>query len=546
MSETVRNVLWIMADQLRFDYLSCSGHPHLHTPNIDALAARGVYFDQAYVQSPTCGSSRMSYYTGRYCRSTGAVWNNVPLRVDELTLGDYLGELGMRTVLVGKTHMQPNGEAMGRLGIDVDSRIGVHVSQCGFEPYERDDGLNPHEKPSKRDLAYNKYMAAKGYDGENPWHDWANAAEDDTGKILSGWLLAHADKPARTAEEDSETPYMTRRAMQFIDEAEAANQRWCCHLSFIKPHWPYIVPAPYHAMYNHKHLLPVMRHDIERQNPHPVYKAFMNQRASQVFSRDGVRDHVLPAYMGLIKQIDDQMGLLIASLEAKGLLDNTMIVFSSDHGDYLGDHWMGEKDMFHQQSIRVPLIIYDPRGSADATRGLVNEHLVEGIDLLPTFVEACGGEIREHVVEGRSLAPLLTGGTPEGWREAVFSEYDYAHQPMIRSLGKKPGETGMTMIFDGRLKLVQIDGYRPILFDLAEDPEEFFDRGGDPAYVSEIQRLQKMLLDWALSRKHRVTKSNRAIEDYNERHLQLKAGIYIGYWDEEEVQLARREAGLLD
>jgi hypothetical protein len=141
---------------------------------------------------------------------------------------------------------------------------------------------------------------------------------------------------------------------------------------------------------------------------------------------------------------------------------------------------------------------------------------------------------------------LLAGETPAGWREAVFSEYDYAHQPMIRELGKKPGETGMTMIFDGRLKLVQIDGYRPILYDLAEDPEEFFDRGGDPAYSSEIQRLQKMLLDWALSRKHRVTKSNRAIEDYNDRHLQLKAGIYIGYWDEEEVQLARREAGLLD
>lgn len=546
MNEMVRNVLWVMADQLRFDYLSCSGHPHLHTPNIDALAARGVRFDQAYVQSPVCGSSRMSYYTGRYCRSTGAVWNNVPLRVDELTLGDYLGELGIRTALVGKTHMQPDREAMDRLGIDVGSGIGVHVSQCGFEPYERDDGLNPHENPSTRDLAYNKYMADRGYDGENPWHDWANAAEDNTGNILSGWLLAHADKPARTAEEDSETPYMTRRAMQFIDEAEAANQRWCCHLSFIKPHWPYIVPAPYHAIYDDKHLLPVMRHDIERQNPHPVYEAFMNQRASQVFSRDGVRNHVLPAYMGLIKQIDDQIGLLMAFLEANGLLNNTMIAFSSDHGDYLGDHWMGEKDMFHQQSVRVPLIIYDPRGSADATRGLVNEHLVEGIDLLPTFVEACGGEVREHVVEGRSLAPLLAGETPPGWREAVFSEYDYAHQPMIRELERKPGETGMTMIFDGRFKLVQIDGYRPILYDLAEDPEEFFDHGGDPDYGSEIQRLQKMLLDWALSRKHRVTKSNKAIEDYNERHLQLKAGIYIGYWDEEEVQLARREAGLLD
>ena len=113
MSETVRNVLWIMADQLRFDYLSCYGHPHLHTPNIDALAARGVRFDQAYVQSPVCGSSRMSYYTGRYCRSTGAVWNNVPLRVDELTLGDYLAELGIRTVVVGKTHLTAEAKIHG-------------------------------------------------------------------------------------------------------------------------------------------------------------------------------------------------------------------------------------------------------------------------------------------------------------------------------------------------------------------------------------------------------------------------------------------------
>ena len=100
-----RNILFIMCDQLRFDYLGCYGHPHLKTPNIDALAARGVRFDRAYVQSPVCGPSRMSFYTGRYMRSHGANWNGFPLRVDEPTLGDHLGALGMRTVLVGKTHM---------------------------------------------------------------------------------------------------------------------------------------------------------------------------------------------------------------------------------------------------------------------------------------------------------------------------------------------------------------------------------------------------------------------------------------------------------
>ena len=102
-----RNVLWIMADQLRWDYLSCYGHPHLHTPHLDRLAERGVRFTNAYVQSPFCGPSRMSSYTGRYCRSHGVTWNGFPLRVGEPTLGDHLREIGVNPVLVGKTPHDP-------------------------------------------------------------------------------------------------------------------------------------------------------------------------------------------------------------------------------------------------------------------------------------------------------------------------------------------------------------------------------------------------------------------------------------------------------
>src|SRR5262245_41031674 len=123
-----RNILFIMCDQLRLDYLSCYGHPHLHTPNIDALAARGVRFTRAYVQSPVCGPSRMSFYTGRYVASHGATWNGVPLRVGEMTLGDYLRPLGVQTVLVGKTPMRAETEGMARLGIDPSSIIGVRVA----------------------------------------------------------------------------------------------------------------------------------------------------------------------------------------------------------------------------------------------------------------------------------------------------------------------------------------------------------------------------------------------------------------------------------
>ena len=168
---TARNILFIMCDQLRWDYLSCAGHPFLKTPHIDALARRGVRFTRAYVQSPVCGASRMSFYTGRYVSSHGASWNGFPLKVGEWTIGDYLRPMGVRTALVGKTHMEADAEGMARLGIDPQSIIGVHVSECGFEPYERDDGLwaeGPDGRYDPRQPAYNRYLNQKGYGGDNP------------------------------------------------------------------------------------------------------------------------------------------------------------------------------------------------------------------------------------------------------------------------------------------------------------------------------------------------------------------------------------------
>ena len=157
----IRNVLFVMCDQLRWDYLGCTGHPHLRTPNIDWLAAQGTLFSRAYVQSPICGPSRMSFYTGRYVRSHGSSWNNFPLRVGEMTLGDHLAPLGVRTALVGKTHMAADRAGMARLGIDPESAIGVRVAQCGFEPYERHDGLHPNGYEPSRP-AYDAYLRAQG------------------------------------------------------------------------------------------------------------------------------------------------------------------------------------------------------------------------------------------------------------------------------------------------------------------------------------------------------------------------------------------------
>jgi len=194
------------------------------------MAKSGVLFSNAYVQSPICGPSRMSFYTGRYMRSHGSHWNGWPLRVGEPTLGRSLEEIGVRNVLVGKTHMAPDIEGLKSLGIAPDSIIGVHVSECGFEPYERDDGLHPTGRPRP---AYDNYLRQQGYNADNPWEHWANSGAAADGELQNGWLLVHADKAARVPEEHSETPYMTRRAMDFITEAEDDGRPWCLHLSYI-------------------------------------------------------------------------------------------------------------------------------------------------------------------------------------------------------------------------------------------------------------------------------------------------------------------------
>ena len=557
-----RNILFIMFDQLRFDYLSCSGHAHLKTPHIDKLASQGVRLSRCYVQSPICGASRMSFYTGRYVNSHGASWNNYPLKVGEQTLGDHLRECGMDSWLVGKTHMAVDTKGLQRLGINADSVVGARVSECGFDVFVRDDGLwakGPDGQYNSKPSAYNEYLKSKQYPGENPWHDYANSGVEDDMEIASGWLLKHAEKPANIREEDSETPWLTREAIRFIDEqvAKQTSVPWHCHLSYIKPHWPYIVPKPYHDMYTEEQVQPVIKDVQERENPHPVYGAYMNNAIAQAISTPGVREKVIPAYMGLIKQCDDQLGVLFAHLEKTGRMDDTLIVVTSDHGDYLGDHWLGEKDLFHECSVKVPLIIYDPSTEADNTRGTVCDELVESIDLAATFIEVAGGEVPEHIVEGRSLLPYLYGnekshGEDKAHRQFVISEFDYSATPMAAKLGLEPDDARLFMVADKRWKFMHAEGgFRPMLFDMENDPNELHDLAGAAEafsteststesseqeaseYQNIIDLMYARLSSWALRSSQRNTKSSSDIK--NMRGKSRRKGILLGVVDGSEL-----------
>jgi len=527
------NILFIMFDQLRFDYLSCTGHPHLQTPHIDSIAAQGVRFSRAYVQSPVCGASRMSCYTGRYASSHGAQQNGYPLRVGEVTMGDHLRGTGMGCWLIGKTHMVADAAGMERLGLARDSVIGARQAECGFDVWQRDDGLwaeGPDGFYDAKRSPYNEYLKSKGYPGENPWNDFANSGVEGE-DIASGWFMANAGKPANIAEEDSETPWLTSQAIQFIEQTDGP---WCAHVSYIKPHWPYIVPAPYNNMYGANHVSAAVRHPVEREDSHPVYAEFMNNPIGRAFSRDEVREAVIPAYMGLIKQIDDQMGRLFGFLEKTGRMQDTMIVITSDHGDYLGDHWLGEKDLFHEPSVKVPLIVCDPRAEADSTRGSVCDALVETIDLVPTFLECAGGAPAEHILEGRSLLPLLQGQEPKDWREFAISEYDYAPSPMSVRLGVAPRDARLFMVVDHRWKFIHAEGgFRPMLFDLKNDPQEFLDLGADPAQAVIIDLMYLRLGKWARRMSQRVTRSDSDINA--SRGAARRKGILLGVYDGSDV-----------
>ncbi len=522
----VKNVLFIMADQLRLDHLSCYGHPHLKTPTIDALAKRGVRFTQALTSSPVCGPARMSLYTGRTAFSHGASWNFVPLHIGEFTLGDYIRPHGIRVALAGKTHMRPDLDGMQQLGISAGSDLGVLASECGFEPWERDDGEHPNQKFNP-DLAYNKWLLGHGYESPNPWNDFANSGRGPKGEMMSGWALRHSIYPARIDKAHSETAYMTKRAIDFIDDA--GDKPWVLHLSYIKPHWPYIAPDPYHNMFKDVAHTPANKHVKEKETAHPVYQAFMKMEVGQTFSRDDVRQTVLPAYMGLIKEIDDQLARVMDHLKQNQLWDNTLIVFTSDHGDYMGDHWLGEKELFHEPSVSVPLIIVDPDTRADATRGQVDERLVEGIDILPTILEALNVKVPEQRIEGQSLlSKMRDRSDQQPWREAALSEIDYSYYQARIDLGIEPSQARAYMLKTNDWKYVYFKGFRPQLFDLKNDPLELEDLGESKNTQSIRSEFQGELLERLTERRNRVTVSDDVVQERTAGAE--KVGIIIGRW----------------
>jgi arylsulfatase A-like enzyme len=337
--------------------------------------------------------------------------------------------------------------------------------------------------------------------------------------------MRHAGQAARIPDQHSETAWSTDEAIRFIEEQK--EEPWILHLSYIKPHWPYIVSQPYHQLYSKEDCIPVVRSSAEATDGHPVFKAFMQHAESQVFSEDHVRETVIPTYMGLIAQLDVHIGRLMRYLDQEGRLEDTLIVFTSDHGDYLGDHWLGEKELFHEQSVRVPLIVVDPTIRANSTRGTECHTPVEAIDLVPTFLDALDLAVPYHRLEGRSLLPLLQGQVAlSGEKDYVVSELDYSFRKARLDLELGPSEARAYMVATARWKCIFFERFRPQLFDLTHDPSELLDLGADDSHQHVIDEMTDKLAQWSRQRKTRVTTTDADVE----RLSSFASKRLIGLW----------------
>lgn len=523
------NVLFIMADQLRWDHLSCAGHPYLTTPNLDALAARGVRFTQAYVNSGVCGPSRMSYYTGRYPITHGATWNRVPLPLGERTLGEYLRAADRSLALAGKTHVLADQEGLARLALDASDPLGQLLSRGGFVEVDRHDG---HHDTRSSD-GYSGWLRSQGYDSAQPWTDYVVSAIDPQGQVVSGWQMRNVHLPARVQERHSETAYTTDRAIDFM--RSQGSKPWALHLSYVKPHWPYMAPAPYHQLYTYDQCLPTLKQPSELARAHPVLAAYRQHEESQNFARDEVVRQVRPVYQGLVKQLDDHLGRLFEHMQCSRQLDNTLVIFCADHGDFLGDHWLGEKELFFDTVQRVPFIVVDPRSQANATRGTTDDRFVEGVDVVPTVLEALGLPVPAHRIEGRSLLPLLHGhavghavdGTTS-WRDFTYSELDYSFKRARLLLGRTPQQSRAFSLRTKTHRYVYWLDLPEQLYDLQADPHEFHDLGRDASTKALRQQLRHKLLDFLARRRHRTTISDEQVVRSTDAHK--AAGVFYGQW----------------
>lgn len=435
------NILFLMTDNQRWDALGCSGNPIIQTPNVNRLAAHGAYFPDAFATTPICAASRASIFTGLYRRQHDFTFRQPPFRTEftDISYPTLLRQAGYYTGFIGK------------FGIDSDQKRNLEKEEKTLaKMFDRFD---------------HHCQNWSSYPGEGYWIKGENGSEKHLTEILGD------------------------KAIDFL-RSRPQDQPFCLSLSFNAPHARDRDPQHYHPPEEEEHL-----YDGENiPQPGPTDPAFFESlpeflRENESRKRWHTRwdtpenyQRTVKGYWGMITGVDRIVGSLIEELERLGVADNTVIFYTSDHGFLIGERGYSDCWLLYENSMRVPLVIYDPRADESA-QGIVCDQMALNIDFSPTILELAGIEVPE-IVHGRSLLPLIRGERPE-WRLDFFCEHLFTTPEVII-----PRCEGVRSCKWKYIRYIDEDPVYEEVYDLEKDPEEVENLRDNPAYAGELERLR--------------------------------------------------------
>ncbi len=503
-----RNVLLIVVDQWRADRVPHLGCASLRTPNLDRLCREGVTFRNHVTTTVPCGPARASLLTGLYQMNHRAVQNTVPLDARHATLPRALRAVGYDPALVGYTTTTPDPRTTG----ERDPRFSVLGATM--------DGFSQVGTWEPNMEGYFGWLAQQGFALPAVREDvWLSAGVDA--------VAGATDRPSRVPAELSDSAFFTERALTYLKGR--GGRPFFLHLGYYRPHPPFVASAPYHAMYSPEEMDPPVRAataELEAEG-HPLLRWYLDNTRQEKFFRGGegmaqamdertVRQ-MRATYHGMMSEVDDQLGRVLAHLDETGQWEDTLVVFTSDHGEQLGDHHLLGKVGYFDESFRIPLVIRDPRRRARA--GQVEDAFTESIDVMPTVLDWLGGEV-PRACDGRSLLPLVEAGAPADWRTLLHYEYDFRdvhYSRPERDLGIGMDESSLCVVQDAHWKYVHFAALPPLLFDLREDPHQFRNLAADPAHAATVRDYAQAALSWRLRHADRTLTHYRATPDGLER-----------------------------
>ncbi|MEL6801881.1 MAG: sulfatase-like hydrolase/transferase [Pseudomonadota bacterium] len=490
---TTGKVLFITLDQLTARVLDGDLAGFVATPNIDRLAEWGTRFANHRTVTVPCGPARASLLTGLYAMNHRAVRNGAPLARHHVTVASEARKAGYEPLLFGYTDVAPDPTGMDPEDPDLSVYEGVAPGFREMVEMQLEAG---HEWPG--------YLRALGYDVEAPRGE---AVPPLYRPVTPEGREAAPSDPALYATEHSDTAYLTDRTLAALDVRR--DRDWFAHVAYVRPHPPLVAPAPYNAMVDPGGL-PAPELDAP---DHPFVAAWFAAptQAGLFWGFDGdcagmsaAQINALRAvYLGLLAEVDAHLGRILDWLEATGQRDQTLIVLTADHGEMLGEMRMWGKQTVFDPAFAVPLIVVDP-GQAGGVEVMAP---TESVDVAPTILDWVGLEV-PAAMDGRSLLPLMAGEVRDDWRDAQFMEVDFAHpvKPtrFQEQLGWRADTGGASILREAGWKYVHFGGgVAPMLFDLAADPGETRDLGGDPAYAGEVTRLARKMIDRMCERRDR-------------------------------------------